>query len=486
MPSLPRLLSRKAVKPRPVREIVKVGNQSSGVAEVAFASNRTRTAFSDTTFGSQDSFSESRYYANYAARYYPALQTSVGVASVDLCASIVSSLPVRLQDKSGNEKEMPPWLKRPGGSVFKEISLRSIIRHIVASLMLDGMAYVALNRLENSKTILGLVPLEPWSVRNEITKEGRTFHVNNTGVTQSGFDFLHSYNAVALGWARNYVGAQRVFDVSDMLIWNGGSSIPGVSRGVSPFDLACTAVNVAIEVQDYAEEHYKSNAARPTVFIFKDKLVATDRRNLSSSIVDQFTGEDRHNVRAIFVSDPAADVKIEQIGDLPRDADVAEVRKYNAEEIAQTLRIPQALVGIADPGSSSYNSLHVQKSHFASSVIAPMVKIIEDGFEHAFENGDKLVFDLNEITRGDPMTNTQIAERQFNAGVASVDEARKQVGLTPLGYDQLVSHKNRLPLDSVLTGEGRSTRDSGEGAKVTGRPEGSGDGVPGTGNPKEN
>lgn len=465
-------------------------------SKVVFSSSRYTKGLSallSHVDGKVHGFSESRHYSDYAARVYPGLQTATGISTLQLYCSTISSLPVKLLTKGGEEKNMPHWLQRPGGKYFREITFRTLVSHIVSSLLLDGVAYVGINRLdspsEDGSNIGGLVPLEPWAVRPEITKEGRQFRVTNSGINQSGYDFLQSYANIALGFTSTNPASERVFGVDDMLIWNGGVTIPGLARGVSPFDLASAAVNVAIEVQNYAEEHYASNAARPTVFIFREKLVSHDRRNLSDSIADQFTGSHRHNVRAMFVNDPVNDVKIEQVGDLPRDADVAEVRQYNSQEIAQALRVPLPLAGIADPGSSSYNSIHVLKAHFASSVIAPIVKTLEDGFVWALDEGDRLAFDMRDITRGDPMTNTQIAERLKNAGIFTIDESREQVGIEPLGYDQLLVNKNSVTVDDVLEGKTVDSNsdggDEGDIPKASGGESGSGDGIAETNDPPE-
>lgn len=494
---LPSSDSPKVVERTYSRNVPRIGLPATDKAKVVFSgrqnnfSNRYRKGDYSVLLGESSgitAFSESRHYARYAARVYPALQTASGIATLQLYCATISSLPVKLLSAKGEEKDMPTWLKCPGGKYYKEINFRVLVSQIVSSLLLDGVAYVGINRVKGE--IAGLVPLEPWAVRPEMTKDGRQFRVTNSGVNQSGYDFLQSYSNVALGFNTTNPADERVFGVDDMLIWNGGVTIPGLARGVSPFDLAASAVNVAIEVQNYAEEHYASNAARPTVFIFREKLVSHDRRNLSDTIADQFTGQHRHNVRAMFVNDPVNDVKIEQVGDLPRDADVAEVRQYNSTEIAQALRVPLPLAGIADPGSSSYNSIHVLKAHFASSVIAPIVKTLEDGFMWALESeGDRLVFDMKEITRGDPMTNTQIAERLKNAGISTTDESRTQVGLEPLGYEDLLVSKNSVKLDDVL--EGKTVDSSTEGGEegdipeATGGQPGHNDGVAETNDPPE-
>jgi len=430
---------------------------------------------------------ESRYLARYASELYPALQTTIGQTGIQLYTSMISSLPVKIMSKTGKERDMPFYMEYPGGKTFREITFRSIVNHIVSSLLLDGRAYVVIKRDDAGK-VMGLIPVEPYAVKIEVTDEGRMFSILNTGVGQTQWGNYESYANIALGFNLQNLGSTRSFPMDDVLIWDGGVAIPGLGRGVSPLNLAATSVSVAIEVQNYAEEHYASNAARPTVFIFREKLMADDRRNLSDTVADQFRGEKRSNVRALFVNDPATDVKIEQVGDLPRDADVAGVRQYNAQEIAQALRIPLPLAGIAEPGSSSYNSLHVMKSHFASSVIAPMVKLIEEGFKPALKPGTSLVFDLNEITRGDPMSNTQVAERQLNASIATVDEARQKVGLEPIGFDQLLSHKNRGTLDAIIEQEEKQNEETPsdvgkdekevEAPSVKGRPTGTNDDDP--------
>lgn len=394
-----------------------------------------------------------------AAETYPILQTSAGVQTLKLTASTLAHLPVRVLNSQGTEVDKPPvWVTRPGGPNFPEVDFGRVIKHIVSSLLLDGVAYVGVNRSKdyNSDALPGeangLVMIDPRSVEEIVDPRTRR---RKFVITGSGLDtHLFGGRSGALQLARELNGVGRQFGIDDMLIWTDGVCVPGYHFSLSPFDLIRDTLGTAIQTQRYGHRHFQNYADRPTLLTIKESLLGNEeeQEQFKRDFIDEFTGEERGAPKVLTTrQSPAQDIQMLQVGDTPREIQITDIQQYAQSQIAMASSTPLALIGGAQAGGSAYNSLQIQKSHWAATVITPLAELIGSGFARLLPERYELRLDTAQLGQGDHNTMAQIARNLAQIGIYKINEARELMGLDPIPEgDQILVDGNRVTIDYAL------------------------------------
>lgn len=395
---------------------------------------------------------ESSNIAAQAAKTYPVLGIPAGVQIIGLLEQAVAGLPVIVKNvRSGKPVTPPPaWILRPGGTEYPEITFPIILKHIVSSVLLDGIAYATVKRNKQGE-IIQICPLDPTSVYERVNSNGRRkFVIRSSHI--GGVRYSPAF------WG--YRAGQQI-GIEDMMIWSGGITIPGVSRSVSPFDLVRDIIDIALSSQKFARHHYEFNAGKPTVMTVSDQVVGKDKKdqqNFIEELEDDFEGQDRESFKLLIApGKPSDHVQIETPGPTPAESDTTSIQQFAMSQIAMVLGIPLDLIGGTNQtGGSAYNSLHVKKAHCQSQVIEPLSRMVCDGFQRFLPANLELGLDCGTLSQGDLQTMAIIADRAVRIGLLTLDEGRELIGKEPLPENQgniIMVDNARKTLDQVLEPE---------------------------------
>lgn len=386
--------------------------------------------------------------AKYVRSQYPVLGTPAGVQAVSLICHTIASLPVYCVNSRGSEVPDPEWVKRPAPKV-PELDFRAVLNHIVSSLVLEGIAYVAVNRVGREPK--GLLLVEPGAVREQIMGNNRVFKIERD---QLG-GVLFQDRPQSVFWDRYVSGVGRTFGSDDMLIWLGATPIPGGLRGIGSFDLIADSIGVATAAQKYAYEHYELYAHAPSVMSLKAGAIPQEKKEeLEHSFRETMTGRERGVPKTIFTSGlPKDDLMFQQVGATPAEASVASISEFQGGQIAMAADVPLSLLG-GQAGGSSYNSLKSQKQHWLETSILPLIGVVERAFDRLLPEGHHLKLDATQLMKGDPQTTSMVVRELVRLGVINIQEARELMGMEEIegekGATKLMVDGNRKPLEQAI------------------------------------
>ena len=227
--------------------------------------------------------------------------------------------------------------------------------------------------------------------------------------------------------------------------------------GCSP--LAAAAVEV--DQHNLASQHninLLNNGARPSgAVIFKPKddggfainLSESQRQQLLTDLNNRFTGAGNAG-RPMLLE---GDFDWKEMGLSPKDMDFINLKNMSATDIALCFGVPSQLVGV--PDAQTYANVAEARLALYEETIIPHLKLVESDLNEwlvpMFDERLYLEFSTEEIPA--------LAERKrktyenitqaVNAGIMTRNEAREQIGLSPVdGGDEIYINASLFPLGS--------------------------------------
>ena len=227
--------------------------------------------------------------------------------------------------------------------------------------------------------------------------------------------------------------------------------------GCSP--LAAAAVEV--DQHNLASQHninLLNNGARPSgAVIFKPKddggfainLSESQRQQLLTDLNNRFTGAGNAG-RPMLLE---GDFDWKEMGLSPKDMDFINLKHMSATDIALCFGVPSQLVGV--PDAQTYANVAEARLALYEETIIPHLKLVESDLNEwlvpMFDERLYLEFSTEEIPA--------LAERKrktyenitqaVNAGIMTRNEAREQIGLSPVdGGDEIYINASLFPLGS--------------------------------------
>ena len=122
-----------------------------------------------------------------------------------------------------------------------------------------------------------------------------------------------------------------------------------------------------------------------------------------------------------------------------------ESRKFAVEEIARAFRVPPSMIGVIEPGASSYNSLEQNSINFVVHTLRPYVYKLEQAFTRLLPQGVFVKYNVDGLMRGDSAARSAFYASAIQNGYMSINDVRTLEDMRPAdGGDAL-----RVPLHSV-------------------------------------
>jgi HK97 family phage portal protein len=389
----------------------------------------------DRIFGRQEqrAIGIDRFFDGPPGQYSPveinqdrATQISAVYAAIRLISDTVGGLPLDAFQKTNGLRQplrpKPSWIENP--SPDKSVTRVELISQIVASLLTDGNAFIAVTR-DSSGAPVFLDVLAPRAI------------------TVTRVDGVPVYEVTTPA------GAKATY-TQDEIIHIPLFRLPGFHRGLSPIDHLKATYGVAIAAEEYGGRFFGQNATPSGIVNVPGDLTEEQATSIRRNFARHHEG--LGNAHRIAVLTGGA--KFDAISITPEQAQFLELRGFQVEEIARIFRVPAHLLGILKPGAVSYASVELQAQEYVTFTIKPILDRLETGLARLIPGGDTYIrFNVEGLLRADTKSRYDALASAINVGWISVDEARRIEDLPPLPDGQGGIYRMQLGFSPAGTAE---------------------------------
>lgn len=321
------------------------------------------------------------------------LTLSTVFRGVQVLQTAISGLPIREYRNGQRLDDVSPLVERPDVNR----SRRDFIADFVASLALDGNAFVRLVRFDGQVQTCEILPPGYVTVRD-------------TGNDPAAPVLRYSY----LG--HDYTPDQiRHFKFLN---------VPGRLRGLGPIGAAREEIESAQLARNYKRRFFDRDNMQ---------LYGTTSQPVSIDSLRTLKTEFNKPGEPGDVKFLSSGVELKPLGLSMADLQYIETQKFDTTQIARLLGIPASIMLAAVDGSNlTYSNIEQSWIEFADYTLAAYAGEIEELFDYLLPRGRTARFDWDNMRR----TNTS---ERFNAwataidkGFLTVDEVRADMGRQPL------------------------------------------------------
>ena len=211
------------------------------------------------------------------------------------------------------------------------------------------------------------------------------------------------------------------------------------------------------------------NSAKVTkVFSTPNRLTEDQAKNLKKNLEESLTNiysKERTNVGGVAIL--SEDSKLENMP-MPsiQDTDLREMQDQSMARICGLYGVPKDLLSIGD---SKFNDSKVSWNQFNSTVIFPIIKMVEEVLNRQLFRNNKelfLKFDIENLIKGDLIDQANQLSVLVGKGIITPNEARKQLGKNAIEDEEA----DKLQFASSSKNEdivaGSSPQDTGGGGNT--------------------
>ena len=277
-------------------------------------------------------------------------------------------------------------------------SRRDFLADMVASMVLDGNAFVRLVRFGGEVVSCEVLP--PSLVT-----------VSDDGTDPASPKLRYSY----LG--HDYT--------SDQIVHCKFLNVPGRLRGLGPISAAREEVEAAQMARTYKAKFYSDGSNLKGYLQTEDKVtpqIAKDAKEAWKA-----TGE-AGDVKVL-----GSKLKYVPLDMKPADLQFLETQKFDTTQIARLLGIPASIMLAAVDGSNlTYSNIEQSWIEFADYTLAAYAGEIEELFNRLLPRGRTAAFDWDSSRRADMADRFNAYRTAIEAGWMDVNEVRAREALPPL------------------------------------------------------
>lgn len=337
--------------------------------------------------------------AGVAVNEYTALGLPAVYRAVSLIAGSIASLPMRTIQtaQDGTTERARSLLDTPGGPdgptayEFKET--------VLSHLLLHGNAFLA-HIYGGAGQLIGLTPIHPMAVSIECHPE-RLYRVTLND------------------------GTVRLFDPTTM------THIPALSldgiRGISPIQVARNSLGTSIAGERSAARMFANGALVSGIVTPEDDLTEDDATAIKDSLTRKMLGESNAGDIAVI----NRKLKFQQWSLSAEDAQWIQSRTFQIDEIARWFGIPCHLLGLQEKATSWGSGISEMNRGLARYTLEPWTTRIQERLSRLLPPSRKVEFDYTAFVQPDPETEITLLIAQVQAGLLTVDEARRIRNLPP-------------------------------------------------------
>lgn len=343
-------------------------------------------------------------------------QGSLGLASVYRAVSLISGTVATLPLKSyrdlpdGTRVRVDSFLDSPGGrdglTQFEWTEL------VLVHLLLWGNAYL-LHQVGGAGQLVGLIPLHPSAVEVK--------QVASKEEESRFFPWLKYFTVTMVD------GSQR--DLTPMEITHVTAMTTDGLKGLSPIELNRQAIGTGLAGDQAAARMFKSGMFVSGLVTTEDDDVDTDEAAaIAAGLQAKVAGVDNagklafvnRNLRFTPWTMPAT------------DAQFIESRIHQVEEVSRIFGVPPHLLGQTEKQTSWGTGVTEQNRGLARYTLMPWTSRIEQRLSRLLPNKQMCEYDYAGLLQGSAQEELRMLIDQVDAGILTVDEARRVRNLEPL------------------------------------------------------
>lgn len=357
-----------------------------------------------------------------------ALQVSTVVACIRVLAESVATLPCQVFRRLPNGgKELAP--DHPAFSVVHDMAndyftACEFFDWMVTQIYTKGQALARI-RLSGRDDVSAIEPID-WSlvtVHRDRTTNIRVFRVRRT---DGGEDML----------------------VDSEVLYIPSGFYDG-TKAKSYLEMGAASIGLSAIAQRYVTQYFGKNAIGPVYASFPEALGEKGLETWAKWFREKFTGAE--NGGSIPVFDRGGDLKALGINHV--DMQLAELRRFQVEEICRFFRIPPHLV--QDLSRSTNNNIEHQSLDFVMHCLRPLCERIEQRLNVTLFGPRErslffVEFNLSALMRGDSAGRAAYYQAMRNSGLMTANEIRGFENLNPIeGGDKLLIQGAMIPVDQA-------------------------------------
>lgn len=339
-------------------------------------------------------------------------------AAISLIAGTISTLPMDAWVKRDGQKNLmrpkPDWVNRPDVSF---VDRTPFISSIIASLMLDGNAFVRVFR-DSDGLPINLTVLNPTKIKVHQNGVGRViFEYTEDGKKYTSDEILHIVESVMR---------------------------PGQIRGVSRVEEMKDALGLGLALDSYAQRFFGQGTSGNYALVTPQTLTEDQAKMLAKTVDARHGGWRKAHKTLVLHSG----LDIKDIGVNPEETQLLDSRRMFIEDLCRIWNIPSHMMNL--PGTNTYASVEATQIEFVTHTLRPYVAIIENALStllQVYPNGIGafIEFNMNSLLRGDAQSRFTAYSQGIQAGILTANDARVAEGLSKIdGGDVL-----RVPLANV-------------------------------------
>lgn len=330
-------------------------------------------------------------------------------SAVSLYADTISTLPVdafiRVDGDRKPYRPRPTWIDQPD----IDLTRQAHYGQVVASLLVSGNSYTRIFR-DRSGQVVDLKVLDPTKVDVKRNANGRKYYE----------------------YEGNTITADKMIHIVD-------TAVPGAIKGLSRVEKLKDSLGVAVALQNYAARFFAQGATTNGIIEAPTMMTPQQVKDLADGFDSRHRGwRKAHKTGVLFGGATYKQTT------MPNDqAQFLDSRRFAVEEIARAFNIPLHMMGI--PGTNTYASVEQANLQWLSHGLRPILEKIEWAYSQLLPSSAFIKFNFNALLRGDLLSRANAYSIMAQAGLITINEARKLEDLAPVdGGDT-----PRVPLANV-------------------------------------
>jgi HK97 family phage portal protein len=339
---------------------------------------------------------------------HTALTLSGVYRAVSLISGAIASLPLRTLARSagGTQVRANSFLDSPGMDRLTPFEWKELV---VRYLLLHGAAPLQ-HIYGGGGQLVGLNPLHPLGVEvdaDDARPGGRRFTVRPQGQ------------------------APRTFDATTMT-YVMGPSLDGV-MGISPITAARLSMGTGLAGERTALRMHTNGAQISGVITPKDdnSLMPDDAKALKEIVDRSIVGTD--NAGDVVVLNRALDFKPWQMSAV--DSQFLQSRTFSIDEVGRWFGVPPHLLGLTEKSTSWGRASPSRTAGLHRYTLSPWTERIQDRLSPLVSARKSVEFDYAGFLASSPQDEIELLIAQVNAGLLTLNEARRIRNLPALPAD---------------------------------------------------
>lgn len=332
-----------------------------------------------------------------------AMSLSAVFRAVSLVTGSAASLPLRtLQDgPDGTRERVASFLDNPGLDRWTPFEWKELV---FVHLLLHGNAYLQ-HVYNGGGAIAGLNPIHPLAVQvecDDTVPGGRLYTV------------------------RLDDGTSREFDANTL------THVPGLSmdglKGVSPITLARLSLGTGLAGDKAAARMFQNGAMISGLVTPEDELTEDEAREIKRSLSSKITGTENAGDIAVI----NRKLKFQPWTLSAEDAQFLQSRSFQIEEVARWYGIPPHLLGLTEKATSWGQGIAEQNRGLARYTLTPWTTRLDERLSRLLPASRQVEFDYTAFVQPTPEDEINLLIAQVNAGLITLNEARRIRNMPPL------------------------------------------------------